>query len=79
MSEYTQKALLADIMEEALDQPNPTKGLKRVLDNYSSYVSNKAKTRRAKNAACQKRHRAEVLAISSGYAEGGLGGTPFGV
>lgn len=69
---YTQKALLADIMEEALDQPNPTKGLKRVLDNYSSYISAKAKRARAKNAACQRRHRAHkpdpyLLGISSGY------------
>ena len=79
-----QKTLLLQIKEAAFDQPHPTDALRKTLLMYQGFEAGEAirvkaivaaKSRRYK----AKKHRAEVLAISSGYAEGGLGGTPFGV
>ena len=46
-----QKSLLLRIMEEALDQPKPTNGLRNAIRLYEGFEAGRIITARAKNAA----------------------------
>ena len=52
-----ERVLLDRLIEEALDQPNPTKGLRQATQDCSNYQLARALKARAKNAARVRRYK----------------------
>ena len=57
-SQSIRKALITKIIEEALDQPHPTTGLRAALRMYEGYEAGRDITVRAKVAARQRFYKA---------------------
>lgn len=54
-----ERVLLNRLIEEAIEQPNPTEGLRKAAQDYYDYQTTKALRVKALAAARQRKHRTQ--------------------
>ena len=55
----TQRILLAKLAEEAIEQPNPTEGLRKAAQDYYDYQATQALRVKTLASARHRKHRAQ--------------------